>query len=91
VVVEYLRADRAVFVNTECCIQLDKDRNVDKTKHWYCDAVAADFRHKTVFLCETSFATPPTSLINRLREWHANWSGDRAPAQKLRPWADWKA
>ncbi len=44
VVVEYLRADRAVFVNTECCIQLDKNRNVDKTKHWYCDAVAADFR-----------------------------------------------
>jgi glutamate synthase domain-containing protein 2 len=27
VVVHYLRADRALFVNTECCIQLNQSKN----------------------------------------------------------------
>jgi hypothetical protein len=44
VVVDYLRADRAIFVNTECCIQLNEAVNPDNSgPHWYCDAVAVDF------------------------------------------------
>ncbi len=41
VVTDYLRADRAMFVNTECCIQLDEGNNPDAFpgRHWYCDAV----------------------------------------------------
>jgi hypothetical protein len=68
VVVEYLHADRAIFVNTECCIQLDDCRNVDRTKHWYCDA-----GNRTVFLCETTFTRQPAALIRRLIEWHDKW------------------
>src|SRR5260370_41944842 len=42
---------RFVFVNTECCIQINPADNPDRSgPHWYCDAVAADFRSKTVFL-----------------------------------------
>ena len=51
VVTDYLRADRAIFVNTECCIQLQASPNPDSSgPHWYCDAVAADFRSNTIFL-----------------------------------------
>lgn len=46
VVIDYLRADRALFVNAECCIQVNPASNPDASgPHWYCDAVAADFRH----------------------------------------------
>ena len=43
-VVKYLRSDLAVFVNTECCIQLREDPNPKGREHWYCDVVACDFR-----------------------------------------------
>lgn len=42
-VLEYLRADRSVFVNTQCCIQLFDSPNPDKSgPHWYCDLVLRD-------------------------------------------------
>ena len=45
VVIEYLRADRSLFVNAQCCIQINQGYNPDTTgSHWYCDAVVADFR-----------------------------------------------
>ena len=75
VVVEYLRADRALFVNPECCIQINEGDNPDTSgPHWYCDAVAADFREHVVFLCEISFASPPKALEKRLAGWAAHWS-----------------
>jgi hypothetical protein len=74
VVVEYLRADRAIFVNTECCIQLNEGDNPDTSgPHWYADAVAADFRDNTMFLCEITFSLTLAALIKRLAGWHANW------------------
>jgi hypothetical protein len=36
VVTEYLRADRTIFVNTECLIQLDGGDPPGKGRHWYC-------------------------------------------------------
>jgi hypothetical protein len=57
IVVNYLRADRATFVNTECCIQPNRADNPDASgPHWYCDAVAMELRTETVFLCEISYA-----------------------------------
>ena len=55
IVIDYLRADRAVFVNTECCIQLNESDNPAQP-HWYCDAVAVDFRCRRIFLCEISYS-----------------------------------
>jgi hypothetical protein len=74
---DYLRADRALFVNTECCIQISPGHNPDKDTHWYCDAVVADFRSETVFLCEISYSVQLTALIKRLKSWHDNWDGIR--------------
>ena len=68
VMVHYLRSDRAVFVNTEACVQLNASANPDNSgPHWYCDAIAADFRSKTVFLCEVSYSKGLPSLTKRLR------------------------
>jgi hypothetical protein len=78
VVMDYLRADRAIFVNTEFCIQLNKAVNPDNSgPHWYCDAVALDFRCKQIFLCEISYAANLGGLISRLKGWNANWAGVR--------------
>ncbi len=73
-VIDYLRADRSLFVNTECCIQINEAEDPDTSgPHWYCDAVAADFRERTIFLCEISYANPPRSLQKRLADWTKHW------------------
>ena len=57
IAVNYLRADRALFVNTECCVQLNQSDNPDGSgPHWYCDAVVCDFRKSGIFLCEISYS-----------------------------------
>ena len=74
VVIDYLRADRALFVNTECCIQLNEGDNPDLSgPHWYCDATAVDFRNKCVFLCEISYSRQLADLTKRLKSWHDSW------------------
>jgi hypothetical protein len=97
VVIDYLRADRCIFVNTERCIQLHEADNPDHSgPHWYCDAVAADFRNKTIFLCEISYGKTLDSLIKRLVAWHENWPMVQAALVRdcqlpgdwpVRPWA----
>jgi hypothetical protein len=83
VVIDYLRADRALFVNTECCIQINAGHNPDKSgPHWYCDAVVADFRSRSVFLCEISYSVNLADLIQRLNSWHDNWAGVQAGLER---------
>lgn len=95
VVTEYLRADRSIFVNTECLIQLDPGDVPAKGKHWYCDAVAINLREKTIYLCEVTYSSTMHSLLTRLKAWNANWfllcvamerdcSVDKS--WKIRPW-----
>lgn len=75
VVIDYLRSDRAVFVNTKCCIQLNPGDNPDISgPHWYCDAVAVDFRNSHVFLCEISYSARLSDLAKRLKAWDENWA-----------------
>jgi hypothetical protein len=78
VVMDYLRANRSVFLNTECCIQLEAGANPDRGTHWYCDAVAVDFNKAVVLLCEVSYAKSLGSLFKRLSEWNRHWEGIRA-------------
>jgi hypothetical protein len=79
VVIDYLRADRAVFVNTECCIQINPGANPDSSgPHWYCDAVAVDFRQLAVFLCETTYSLSLAALLKRLGDWNEHWDAVRA-------------
>jgi hypothetical protein len=64
-VMDYLRADRAIFVNTEFCIQINKASNPDKSgPHWYCDAVALDFRRQEIYLCEIFYAANLGALVS---------------------------
>lgn len=96
VVSEYLRADRSLFINTQCCIQLNEGKNPDTSgPHWYCDAIAADFRAKQIYLCEITFSDPPSPLLKRLSQWGDNWAGVRAALVRdsklpedwhVRPW-----
>lgn len=73
-VTDYLRSDRASFVNTQCCIQLNQADNPDNSgPHWYCDAVVADFRTKCIFLCEISYSSHLADMAKRLRDWHDSW------------------
>lgn len=75
VVYEYLGTDPAVFINSECCIELPKVPGSDASApSWYCDAIAVDFRQKTVFLCEVSYERTLQSLIKRLKGWASNWN-----------------
>lgn len=74
VVLEYLRADRALFINSQCCIQLNAGQNPDTSgAHWYCDAVALSLKAQTAYLCEITYADPPNSLFKRLTGWNKDW------------------
>jgi hypothetical protein len=74
VVSEYLRADRSVFLNTECCIQINPADNPDSSgPHWYCDVVAVDFRQSAIFLCEISYSVKLQGLLKRLKDWESHW------------------
>ena len=96
VVLDYLRADRALFVNNQCCIQINSGSNPDTSgPHWYCDAVAVSFREQVVYLCEITFATTSSSLLTRLRAWNDHWEAIKTAlcrdsnlpeAWPVRPW-----
>jgi len=72
VVVDFLRTHRSTFVNDECCIQLDPGEAL-KGRHWYCDAIAANFQNRTVYLCEVTYSKSLQALITRLGAWNKVW------------------
>ncbi|MGU7774650.1 hypothetical protein ACV229_31305 [Burkholderia sp. MR1-5-21] len=76
IVTDYLRADRAMFLNMECCIQLDAGSNPDASpgRHWYCDVVAVNLRDEAIFLCEITYSSTLEALIKRLNSWHTHWN-----------------
>jgi hypothetical protein len=94
VVADYLSADRAMFVNPECRIELHPG-TLKRGEHWYCDILAVNFREATVYLCEVTLSQTVAALLKRLREWNANWPAVRAAVARdnsvpaswtMRPW-----
>ncbi len=74
VVLDYLRADRRLFINAQCCIQLNPGGNPDTSGlHWYCDAVAVSVRDRAAYLCEISYAARLPALLGRLKSWDQHW------------------
>ena len=70
----YLRADRKLFLNSEYLLQLDPDRNSPpKSRHWYVDVLAIDFRDKKIWLCEVTYSATQAALLKRLLAWQNNW------------------
>ncbi|MEO1247811.1 MAG: hypothetical protein AAFX56_19195 [Pseudomonadota bacterium] len=82
VVTEYLRADRATFVNTELFIQIEQGDMPAKGNSWYCDAAAVNFRESTLYLCEVTYSKTMQALANRLLAWQANWEDIRAAVSR---------
>jgi hypothetical protein len=78
VVTEYLRADRAIFVNTECLIQLEPGDVPAKSRHWYCDATAINLRESKAYLCEITYSATLHALLGRLAAWAKIWPQLRA-------------
>lgn len=75
VVAEYLRANRATFVNPECLVQIDDNTIIpQKNGHWYIDLLAVNMEERAIYLCEVSYSTTLASLLKKLFAWGANWS-----------------
>ncbi len=94
VVIEYLRAKRSVFVNTEFLISLDEGQ-LKKGRHWYCDSVAVDMKEKSISLCEITYSANAHALISRLANWSCCWreladsirrDSGVPPEWTVRPW-----
>ncbi len=75
VVTEYLRANRATFVNTEFMLQLDEGEVYHKGRHWYVDVVAVNHQESTVELCEISYSKSLQAMLARLAAWRTHWPG----------------
>ena len=81
VVMQYLQADRTVFVNTECCIRLDGRETPEKAgSHWFCDAVAIDLRHRAVYLCDVAYKL--SALLKKITAWAQHWDGMKAALER---------
>lgn len=95
VVINYLRADRALFINTQCFIQIEDGNAPKKGTSWYCDALTVDLRSSSVFLCEVSYSETLAALCTRLTQWSGAWNAIRSslvthskvhPQWSVRPW-----
>ena len=73
VVMEYLRADRACFVNPEFWIRGNLEQPHEKP-HWFVDVLAINMRDRSVYLCEVTYAKQPRALARRLHSWKEHWS-----------------
>lgn len=74
VVSEYLRANRATFINPEFCLQLHGAQKApEKGSFWYVDLLAVNFSERTVYLCEVTYSNSLAALLKRLGAWGANW------------------
>jgi hypothetical protein len=96
VVTEYLRADRACFINPEYYLRNDLSP-IEKSRksYWYVDVLAFHMRHKCAYLCEVTYAKEPRALVARLRSWHSEWTTVKATLVRdsslpndwtVRPW-----
>ncbi|MDQ1109311.1 hypothetical protein QE424_002470 [Stenotrophomonas rhizophila] len=96
VVLDSPRAYRALFVNSQCYIQLNEGSNPDTSgPHWYFDALAVSFKERAAFLCEITYAARAASLIVRLKAWNEHWPGVSVAMERdsgepaewiVRPW-----
>lgn len=75
IVAEYLRANRATFINPEYCLQLDeKEKAPSKGSSWYVDILAINIAQRAVFLCEVTYSQSLSALLKRLTEWSQHWA-----------------
>ena len=95
VVAQFLDADRSVFLNTECFIQMEPSSRPNKGSSWYCDILAVNLRESSAYLCEVTFSANLSGLLQRLSAWDACWPQFRKAIERdcsipdtwdIRPW-----
>lgn len=96
VVGEYLRANRATFVNPEFCLMLDAGvKSPPKGRSWYVDLLAVCFPDTTAYLCEVTYDKAAGAMIKRLTAWSLHWptlvnavrrDGGVPDSWNVRPW-----
>lgn len=83
VVMDYLQADRALFVNTAFRTQFDKPEGPERPgRCWSCDAVAIDLRHGAAYVCQVAFDHKLQRLIKELFAWTKQWELIKAALQR---------
>jgi len=74
IVADYLRADRSCFINPEFFLANDlSEIDQDRKKFWYVDVLAIQTEECCAYLCEVTYAKPPTALLRRLKTWNQHW------------------
>ena len=72
VVYDYLQ-QRGMFIKAECPIQVEPGKFPPKGTSWICDAIAVNFKRRTIYLCEVSYAKTLYALARRLQAWSKEW------------------
>ena len=75
VVIEYLRADRSLFLNLGCFIETPGAENPARVGpyYWSFPIVAADFHKEAILLCEVSYGQALGGLYKRIEGWSNHW------------------
>lgn len=91
-VMDYLQSDPALFVNTACCLELEKTVGSEKVRHrCSCDTVAIDLRHGAVYLCDVALDQKQQLLLKKLSAWTKNWDSITAALRRgCKIPADWR-
>lgn len=90
VVADYLQSGHR-FIRREYLIDLDKTPQPAKGRSWYVDVLALDFRQRTVWLCEVSYAKSLYALSKRLKQWSDNWDAiQRTLFAEIELTSDWR-
>ena len=75
VVIEYLRADPALFLKCGCYVETrDVENPARFGPHWYFPIVTADFHKKAILICEVSYAQSLGGLYKRIEGWSNHWN-----------------
>jgi hypothetical protein len=74
VVVEYLRADKSLFLKSDFFIQIRDVQNPARLgPSWYFPIVAADFHKEAILICEVSYSQSLGGLYKRIEGWSNHW------------------
>ncbi|HZP78611.1 MAG TPA: hypothetical protein VFB45_20885 [Pseudolabrys sp.] len=72
IVSDYLRADRAIFLNTRYRLPGHRVESADKP-YWDIDIVALNMRKRRAYLCEVTYTLDAPALLRRFAAWREHW------------------
>jgi hypothetical protein len=72
IVSDYLRADRATFVNAHYSLPGHPVEAADKP-YWEIDIVALNIRKRRAYLCEVTYSLDAPALLRRFAAWREHW------------------